>query len=146
MPKLNGLSIKQLKFIDAYLGEAKGNGSKAAQLAGYRGSSQTLKAVASENLAKPDIANEIEKRLQTVMNGEEVLQELSAIAGAECREPVRVGEKLQALQIMAKHHKLLTDKVETESIDADPAALASELAKLITDAVDRLRLERKLLK
>lgn len=56
MPKLNGLSLKQQKFIDAYLGAANGNGTKAAQLAGYRGSPQTLKAVASENLTKPDIA------------------------------------------------------------------------------------------
>ena len=106
MPKLNGLSLKQRKFVDAYLGEAAGNGTKAAQLAGYRGSTQTLKAVASENLAKPDIAREVEKRLKTVLSGEEVLQELSGIASAECPEPVRVSDKLEALRQMGKYHKL----------------------------------------
>src|SRR5688500_2356446 len=108
MPKLNGLSVKQARFVDFFVGEANGNGTKAARLAGYKGSPQTLKAVASENLTKPYVANEIKKRLRTAMSGEEVLQELSEIARAECHESVRVGEKLKALELMGKHHRLLT--------------------------------------
>jgi hypothetical protein len=111
MPKLKGLSIKQQKFIDAYLGPAAGNGSKAAQLAGYRGSPQTLKAIASENLTKPYIAREIEKCLRTVMTGETVLEELSELARAVCSEPVRVTDKLKALDLMGKHHRLFNEPI-----------------------------------
>ncbi|MCM3873686.1 MAG: terminase small subunit [Pyrinomonadaceae bacterium] len=109
MPKLTRLSLKQQHFVDAYLGEAKGNGTKAAQIAGYRGSPQTLKAVASENLTKPDIAREIQKALRTVMTSEKVLEELSQIASAECREPVRIGDKLKALDLMGKHHRIFNE-------------------------------------
>jgi phage terminase small subunit len=138
MPKLNGLSLKQQKFIDAYLGAANGNGTKAAQLAGYKGSPQTLKAVASENLAKPNLAREIQKRLKTAMTGDEVLQELSDLASADCDEPVRVSDKLKALELMGKNHKLFTDKVETN--EPDPARLAQEFLELVRIAAERARL------
>jgi len=141
MPKLKALSVKQEKFVDAYLGEAAGNGTKAAQLAGYRGSPQTLKSVASENLTKPDIAKEVKKRLKTVMTSEEVLGELSEIASAECCEPVRVGEKIKALELMGKHHKLLTDRIETvETLNyADVERLGQQLISTLIEAAQRLR-------
>jgi phage terminase small subunit len=138
LPKLKGLSIKQQKFIDAYLGVANGNGTKAAQLAGYRGSPQTLKAVASENLTKPDIAREVQKRLKLTMTGDEVLQELSDVASADCDEPVRVSDKLKALELMGKHHKLFTDKVETSQPDLEQ--LAQEFMNLVRTAAERARL------
>lgn len=130
MPKLNKLSVKQEKFLDAYLGEANGNGTKAAQLAGYKGSLQTLKSVASENLTKPDIAKEIEKRLRTTMTGEQVLKELSEIAAAECREPVRVGEKLKALDLMGKHHRIFNESVNVaiEQVDLHELTLILQSA------------------
>lgn len=135
MPKLNGLSLKQQKFIDAYLGAANGNGTKAAQLAGYRGSPQTLKAVASENLTKPDIARGVKKRLKAAMTADEVLQELSDVASADCDEPVRVSDKLKALELMGKHHKLFTDKVETNEVDLPQ--LAEEFMELVQKATER---------
>ena len=36
MPKLNKLSYRQEKFIEYYLGEASGNATQAARLAGYK--------------------------------------------------------------------------------------------------------------
>lgn len=118
MPKLGGLSFKQQRFVDFYF-QTNGNGTRAAELAGYKGSPQTLKAVASENLTKPYIAKEIGKRLRTTMTGEEVLKELSEIATAECTEPVRVGDKLKALDLMGKHHRIFNESVDVtiEQID-----------------------------
>jgi len=147
MPKLKGLSIKQQKFVDAYLGEAAGNGTKAAQLAGYRGSTQTLKAVASENLTKPDIAREIQECLSTVMTSETVLEELSQIAGAECSEPVRVADKLKALDLMGKHHRLFNESMPTvnneEQIDRQSlTVILEESLALVLSPGEALPLER----
>ena len=50
-----GLTRKQRRFIDAYMGEAKGNGTMAATLAGYAGSYQTLSSVACGLLKNPNI-------------------------------------------------------------------------------------------
>ncbi len=57
--KLPKLTYKQKAFIDAYLGEAKFNAYKAAKIAGYKGNGNTLRAIASENLTKPNIKAEV---------------------------------------------------------------------------------------
>lgn len=46
------LTVKQLKFVAAYIGEANGNASEAARIAGYRVPMQQ----GYENLRKPEIA------------------------------------------------------------------------------------------
>ncbi|SRR6266496_1246494 len=136
MPKLKGLSLKQQKFVDAYLGEAAGNGTKAAQLAGYRGSQQTLKAVASENLTKPDIAKQIEKRLRTAtMTSEEVLRELSGIASAEFYGPIRLGDKLKALDLIAKHHRLYSESIDVTIEHVDRQELSIILQQALSSVL-----------
>lgn len=55
-----GLSIKQTKFVAAYLGEAKGNATEAARMAGYKGNDVTLGAVGYENINKPHVLQVIE--------------------------------------------------------------------------------------
>lgn len=55
-----GLTAKQQIFIDEYL--VSFNATDAARKAGY--SERSIRAIASENLTKPDIKNEIERRLQ----------------------------------------------------------------------------------
>lgn len=53
------LSLKQEKFVAAYVGPANGNATEAARLAGYKGTAKTLASVGSENLAKPEIAEAV---------------------------------------------------------------------------------------
>lgn len=53
------LNKRQRAFVAAYIGEAAGNGTLAARLAGYHGNDATLSAVAVENLRKPLIAAQI---------------------------------------------------------------------------------------
>lgn len=131
MPKLNGLSLKQMKFVDAYLGDAHGNGTKAAELAGYKGSAKALSAVASQNLVKPSIAGEIQKKLRCVMTSEAVLEELSQIARTECSEPVRMGDKIKALESLGKYHKLFNESVDVfvaETIERSELMIILEAA------------------
>ncbi len=42
---------------EAYLGEARGNGVKAARIAGYKGNDATLRKIASVSLTKGNIAS-----------------------------------------------------------------------------------------
>jgi len=53
------LTLKQRRFIEAYIGEAQGNASEAAHLAGYSGTRKTLEATGRQNLANPRIAKAI---------------------------------------------------------------------------------------
>lgn len=59
MPKLR---LKQTRFIEAYLGVAQGNGTEAARIAGYSGTTAALGAMAYETLKKPYIQTAIAVR------------------------------------------------------------------------------------
>jgi phage terminase small subunit len=60
----DSLTEKQRRFVEAYMGEAAGNASKAAKIAGYRGNSVTLGQVGAENLQKPQIKSAIAARVR----------------------------------------------------------------------------------
>ncbi|MCR9254735.1 MAG: terminase small subunit [Alphaproteobacteria bacterium] len=61
---LKPLTGKQRAFVKAYCTEANRNATEAARLAGYRGNDPTLRAVASENLTKANVAEAIEAYLE----------------------------------------------------------------------------------
>lgn len=65
MPKLKDgqLSQKQRRFIDFFMGEAAGNATRAAELAGY--SHKTAHQIGAENIRKPQIAAAIEVLVAT---------------------------------------------------------------------------------
>lgn len=65
------LTPKQQAFIDVYLGEAKGNATESARLAGYKGNDVTLGQVGAENLKKPQILTAIRNRSQEVLKKNE---------------------------------------------------------------------------
>lgn len=72
-----GLSVKQTVFIEEYLRTF--NATAAARAAGY--SEKTARAIGHENLTKPDIAAEIQRRLaDVVMSADEVLIRTADIA------------------------------------------------------------------
>lgn len=53
------LTRKQQLFVEAYRGQARGNATEAARLAGYKGNDVVLAQVGAENLKKPQIAEAI---------------------------------------------------------------------------------------
>ena len=78
------LTGKQQSFINAYLGAARFNATEAARLAGYEGNDATLAQVGYENLRKPEVANEINLRMnEAAMSANEILDRLSQIARGE---------------------------------------------------------------
>lgn len=82
---------KQRQFAESYVGEAKFNGRKAADLAGYSPNAElgekrdaTLRVVASENLAKANVKAYVHGLLsERVMNAKEVMARVSDIASAD---------------------------------------------------------------
>lgn len=85
------LTLRQQKFCYAYAGEANGNGVESARLAGYRGSDATLRAIASENLTKPNIQifiSQLREKAEKsasdkILSATEVLTGLTKIASAD---------------------------------------------------------------
>lgn len=70
------LTAKQKAFIAFYI--ESWNATEAARLAGYKGNYATLRSIASENLTKPNIQAEINKRFQKMaMGSDEALARLA---------------------------------------------------------------------
>lgn len=68
------LTLKQLKFVEYYVGEANGNASEAARMAGY--AAPVIQGC--ENLRKPNIRTAIDERLAPlVLSTNEILHRLS---------------------------------------------------------------------
>ncbi len=107
------LTSKQQLFVEYFVGEASGNASLAAKLAGYAGSNETLRAVGAENLAKPNIAQLCQQRVEdAAMSANDVLKHITDIALAT-HESAR--DRLTALSLLGKYHQLFTDNLNLKS-------------------------------
>lgn len=74
------LSAKQRVFVEEYL--ATWNATEAARRAGY--SEKTARSIGHENLTKPDIADEIKRRIaERTMSADEVLVRLAEQARSD---------------------------------------------------------------
>lgn len=159
------LNDKQERFVLAYIGEARFNGSKAARLAGY--SERTAAVQAHDLLRKPNVRARIDAFLaEETLTAREVLTELTDIARAEWRDFVEVlkwskdGEpllvkmdmsaKVKSLELLGKHHQLFTENVNVSGLikhdhrirdfsafsDAELDALEAIAAKVATRPLD----------
>lgn len=90
--KSDRLSVKERRFIDAYLGSCRGNGTEAVLAAGYVQSRKAASITASRLLGKASIRQEVETRT--------VKREDRAIADAEERD--KILSKLARRNISAK--------------------------------------------
>lgn len=90
----NGLTLKQQKFVDAYIGPAAGNATEAARLAGYKGSDTAMRVTGHDNLAKPNIALQITKHREKL--------ELRAIADLQSRVDGYDKRRNELLSIIAE--------------------------------------------
>lgn len=109
------LTDKQRLWVEAYL--ETWNATEAAKQAGYNGSYDTIRAIGSQNLSKSHLKAAIEERLtEAAMSANEVLARIARIARGEFGQgfSITTGEMLRALELLAKHHALLTDKIKVE--------------------------------
>jgi phage terminase small subunit len=92
------LTEKQRAFVAAYVGEAKGNGTHAARLAGYEGDDKTLAVTASRLLGNAKVAAALDVfRMATakasIMDAQEAAETLTTIARGEATDRRIVGGK-----------------------------------------------------
>lgn len=119
------LTQKQQRFVDEYI--ISGNATQAAIKAGY--SKKTARFVGAENLTKPNIKVELEKRnaeikSQKTMDMQEVMERLAAIARGETVEQQvtnkgtvveiepKTSDQIRAMELIGKRYGAWTDKRE----------------------------------
>ncbi len=94
---------KQRPFIEYYL--QTWNGTESARLAGYKGNDQTLAAVGYENLRKPHIKAEIERRMvQMTISANEVLMRLAQQATGNIADFINDGGGINWSKVKQKGH------------------------------------------
>lgn len=133
------LTAKQQRFCDEYLIDL--NATQAAIRAGY--SEKNARNIASENLAKPNIREYIDNRLEEkekalIANQDEVLKYLTSVLRGQSKSTEIVIEgfgdgstkarkmekepsekdKLKAAELLGKRYGLYTEKVE-EKVDME---------------------------
>lgn len=108
------LTEKQRKFVEAYLGEANGNGTEAASIAGYVGNRSDLCAIASRNLKKKNIRAAIDARTQhdgSIATREERQAFLTKVMRTEHG---KMHERLKAVELLCRMHG---DFIEKHKVD-----------------------------
>jgi phage terminase small subunit len=137
--------MRQKLFVYYYI-ETR-NATKAAELAGYSGDRNTIASIGWENLQKPAIKSAIDEfYAQKLASPARILAEASEIAilpasdlaGKGNPQPYNADHKLKAIELVGKHHKLWTDKVESTSELSAPA-IATEVVSLLVQLAERNR-------
>lgn len=104
------LTERQRKFIDAYLGPAKGKGSKAARMAGYTGNPNTIGGTAHGLLKNPKIQAAMEERRNQVSEGMGV-DELVALWSRIARDEGETTQnRLRAAEYLGKMRGVFIEK------------------------------------
>lgn len=105
-----GLTLKERRFVDAYLGTAGGNGTAAARAAGYAGSPKVLGIQAVRMLGKASIRAVIqsrEKKLEAkeILTADQRDKRLSQIATAS-KEDGHVISAIKELNKCSGRHSI----------------------------------------
>ena len=111
------LTQKQRLFVEAYVGEARGNATEAARLAGYKGRDTTLAQVGAENLRKPYIASAIEKRAEEMREASGALtpEEIHELWGDIARDTQQsTKDRLKASELAAKSQGMFLERLEVD--------------------------------
>ena len=117
------LTLKQERFVAAYLGDAHGNATEAARIAGYK----SPHPEGSRLLRNATIAARVKAKVEAFStSADRVLQELADVGLSEWRDHIEVlsrtqdgrplkvkmdlTNKVKALELLGKYHQLFVDK------------------------------------
>lgn len=94
--------------MNAYLGEAKGNATQAAILAGY--SQKTASVLGSRLLRHPDVSKAVQRRLDKAeFTVDDSLREVASVAKAHVQK-VTAADKVAANKLFLQAHGRLRDQ------------------------------------
>jgi phage terminase small subunit len=152
----NELTQRQRLFVEAFIGSAQGNAREAARMAGYSGDDNALSQRGYELVRIPKIAELIGVRVtEAVMRANEVLSELSAIAKADWQNfleirrdregetiaaTLKLSDKIKALELVGKYHKLFSDRVDLNLQVNDWRIEAAKFGVTEQDVIDEAKL------
>ncbi len=113
---MDGLTEKQRRFVEAYVGEAQGNATQAARLAGYSGDDPTLAVAGAKLIRNGKVAEAIEaarkpRTRRAILTRDErqaLLTEFANDAGAE------VKDRIKAIEVLGKMQGDFIEKHEVE--------------------------------
>lgn len=124
---LDSLTVKQRLFVEAYIADP--NATKAAKLAGY--SEKTAYSYGQQLLKNLEIQKALGERItQATMSADEVLAELRTVGiHKPDKKDIKTSDKLKALELIGKYHKLFTDRTEIQNSSDQ----AREIAKKVVE-------------
>jgi phage terminase small subunit len=124
------MNTKQHAFVNAYLGEANGNGTKAAITAGY--SERTATVIASQLLRHPAVQAELERRLKKAdLRTDAILQRLAKIVHSE-PEKVTGADIIGASKVILQVNGALSDRHPGAGITVNIGFLSGAHSQQIT--------------
>ncbi len=122
--KARRLTEKQRRFVEAYMGEAGGNATQAARLAGYAGNDNTLASMGDANVRKPAIQAAIKERVDAD----------PAVADREVRQrfwtttmgnvAADMSHRLKASELLGRSQGDFVDRHQIENVQTHEEALA----------------------
>jgi phage terminase small subunit len=124
------LTEKQRRFVEAYMGQAKGNATEAARLAGYSGNENALSQRGFELVRNSKVSQAIEERRQAcplVMSREQLQEFWSRVAlGQELDgdDVAAMRDRLKASELLARTQGAFVEKVEHSGPDGGPITVA----------------------
>lgn len=112
------LTPKQAMFVIEYLKDL--NATQAAIRAGY--SENTSSEMGYENLNKPHIVSAIQEQMdaraaRTLITADSVIHRLNKLANTALENNLDLSAANKALETLARHLKLLTDRTELGNLD-----------------------------
>lgn len=117
------MNAQRQRFVNAYLGEAKGNGAKAAIIAGY--SEKAARQIASRLLTYADVREAIGRRLEREdIRTDAILKRLGKIAHSE-PEKVTAGDVVAASKVILQVNGALKEKSSDSRITVNIGFLGS---------------------
>jgi len=143
------LSELQLRFVDAYCGEARGNAAEAVRIAGYRcktpascaaAGSRLLASVNIQQVIKERTEQAASARIATIEEVQQVLTEIMRNPGEESQHRINSAKELAKMQ-----GAYAAAKVELTGKDGGPVESKSALdvSKLPTEVLKALVAARR---
>lgn len=127
------LTELQRRFVEAYMGAAKGNATEAARIAGYKGDDKSLAATASRLLRNVKVLAAIDERVASdpLVLDREKLQKFwtRVVLGVELDrgEEPEMKDRLKASELLGRSQGAFIERVEHSVDDAS----AEEIARIL---------------
>lgn len=140
-----GLTPKQQKFVNAYNGEAKGNATKAARLAGYRGGENAMAVTGHRLMETPKIRDQIKEFAEAHETIVDVHAKLKEAINGECADDL-MGRILELRKVgvldREGRQNILTEFALDDSASKNERMKAIELlCKMNGDFIERRQVD-----